>query len=110
MRSEQRLRRRKDFAAVYRESRPHGDRLLVVRVRANDSETTRCGFAVGRVVGNAVVRNRVKRRLRAAAESIPTKRGLDIVIGARRAAADADYQELLRSLQQLLKRSSALSE
>jgi ribonuclease P protein component len=55
-----------------------------------------------------VVRNRVKRRLREAARSLPVRPGLDIVIGARKTAAEADYARLRDALASLLKRSKAL--
>jgi ribonuclease P protein component len=56
----------------------------------------RVGFVVSKAVGNAVVRNRTKRRLRA---SIATRltgipAGLDVVVRANPAAADATWDEL----------------
>lgn len=109
MRRERRLRRRADFAAAYRSGKVEGNRLLVVRVRPNGHDVTRFGFAVGKVVGGAVVRNRIKRRLRAAADSLHVIEGADIVIGARRTAATADFAALRQSLSTLLTRAGALS-
>ncbi len=110
MRREERLRRRKDFAAAYRHGETQGNRLMVVRVRPNGGEATRFGFVAGKVVGGAVARNLVKRRLRAAAQGLGTKPGLDIVVGARKIAAAAEYRELERALAALLKRAGALTE
>ncbi len=110
MRREQRLRRRKDFAAAYRQGKTQGNRLLVVRVRPNGGETTRFGFVAGKVVGGAVTRNLVKRRLRAAARALATKPGLDIVVGARKVAAVAEYRALERALAVLLKRAGVLAD
>ncbi len=105
MRKEQRLRRRKDFAAAYRKGHTQSNHLLVVRVLPNDKDVTRFGFVTGKAVGNAVIRNRTKRRLRAAADSISTESGRDIVIGARKPAAEADYAALQRALRTLLRRA-----
>jgi ribonuclease P protein component len=56
----------------------------------------RVGFVVSKAVGNAVVRNRTKRRLRASVATrltgIPT--GLDLVVRANPAAAEATWDEL----------------
>jgi ribonuclease P protein component len=56
----------------------------------------RVGFVVSKAVGNAVVRNRTKRRLRASVATrltgIPA--GLDLVVRANPAAADATWDEL----------------
>ena len=64
----------------------------------------RVGFVVSKGVGNAVVRNRTKRRLRAAVATelagIPD--GADVVVRAQPAAARATYAELLESLTPLL--------
>ena len=107
MRREQRLRRRKDFAAAYRQGRTQTNQLLVVRVRPNGMAVTRFGFVAGKVVGGAVIRNRVKRRLREAARTIATAPGLDIVVGARKPAAAVDYRKLRQALGALLKRADA---
>jgi len=108
MHRDQRLRRRKDFAAAYRKGRVQGNRLLVGRINPNHSDITRFGFVAGKVVGGAVVRNRVKRRLREAARALDVTPGLDIVIGARKAAADADFHALTEALASLLERGGAL--
>ncbi len=109
MRREQRLRRRRDFDAAYREGQTQGNRLLVVRVRPNGTTAFRFGFVAGKVVGGAVTRNLVKRRLRAIAQSCTIKPGLDIVVGARKTAATAEYQELERAFVALLRRTGALA-
>src|SRR5205814_9284868 len=70
MQKERRLRRRKDFAAAYRTGRVYGNQLLILRIAPNGGQVTRFGFVTGKAVGNAVARNRVKRRLRAAARAL----------------------------------------
>ncbi len=80
----------------------------MVRVRPNAGTVTRFGFAVGKAVGGAVVRNRVKRRLRAIARGVVPRPGLDIVVGARKPAADATYGELERAFVSLMRRAEAL--
>jgi len=110
MKREQRLRRRKDFAAAYRRGRAYGNQLLVIRVLSNGSGVTRFGFVAGKVVGGAVVRNRVKRRLREAARRIEVEPGFDIVIGARKPAAEATYVKLRQSLLALMRRGGVLAQ
>ncbi len=64
----------------------------------------RVGFVVSKAVGNAVVRNRTKRRLRAAVATqlagIPA--GVDVVVRAQPAAASLAFQELRDALIPLL--------
>lgn len=75
-------------------------------------ESMRVGYTVTTKCGNAVVRNRIKRRLRAlAAELLPEmgKPGTDYVFiaiaGAKPSAADADFDTLREAVQRLLKAS-----
>lgn len=108
MRREQRLRRRRDFDAVYREGRPaHGD-FLSLRTRPNGLEYSRFGFAVNKRAGGAVTRNRVKRRLRAALTSLGLPGGWDVVVSARAPAATVPYDDLVRVLSAALRRGRVL--
>lgn len=109
MKPEQRLRKQAQFDAVYRRGKVQGDRLLVVRARPNEAGATRVGVVAAKAVGGAVVRNKVKRRLRAAISSLELNPGLDIVVSARATAAPAAYSDLARSLRTLLHRSGAIA-
>ena len=90
----QRLSRSADFDRVYREGRSHANRHLVVYAfpRGDDvaGADARLGVSVGRKVGGAVERTRVKRLLReafwAAAGELPE--GHDFVVVARPPAAE----------------------
>ena len=79
--------------------------VLLMRPRGDGSEAMRVGYTVSKKVGNAVVRNRMKRRLRAlAAELLPTSGvpGADHVLIGRQSGIERDYallrQELARAL------------
>lgn len=106
MRREQRLKRRQDFSAVYRSGKAYGAGPLVLRVKRNlETAAPRYGFAISRKVGNAVQRNRIKRRLRALARQSGVGGQVDIVIIARPRAAEATHAELERTLRRLLARA-----
>lgn len=108
MQRDGRLRKAADFAAVWSEGRARVDRLFVVKIRPNGLNVSRFGFPVSKRLGSAVVRNRVKRRLREVARTIAVETGFDIVIFPRNGAVKTDFAGLERSIRNLLKRARVL--
>ena len=105
MQSRHRLTTSKQFSQVHREGLSIANRLLVVRVLANGLDHSRFGFLVSKRIGNAVGRNRVKRRLREVVRIIPVKPGWDAVFIARRDINQADFQQLKQAAENLLRRT-----
>lgn len=87
-----------DFRQATRKGRRAGSATLVVHLWVPDQPTgpARAGFVVSKAVGNAVIRNRVKRRLRhLAREQITSLPGSAVlVVRALPAAAQASYADL----------------
>jgi len=102
VRGEQYLTRDSQFQYVYDNGRSWAGREVVVRAAPNGLDITRYGFAVSRRVGKAVVRNRVKRRLREIMRRAALRMGWDIVVIARNPAAQADYNGLKGTVGELL--------
>jgi ribonuclease P protein component len=91
-RKRRRLSRSGEFERVYREGRSYASRHLVIYCfpRAGDDGAPRLGVSVGRKLGGAVQRNRIKRLLREAfwARAEQLDDGYDFVIVARPAVAE----------------------
>jgi ribonuclease P protein component len=104
----ERLRRSQDFVTVMRSGRRSRHRLLHIAVRGNGLPQSRFGFSVGKRVGKAVVRNRVKRRLRAIMRELRVRAGYDIVTIAQESAVQASFGELRTALTDCLGRAGAL--
>ena len=110
MRKELRLRRRKDFDAVFRTGRAWHNELLVLRSIPNALEHNRYGFITSKRVGKSVLRNRVRRRLRESVRVLAANPGWDVVVSAKARAAEATFKELNGAVVQLLGRAGILAE
>jgi ribonuclease P protein component len=114
MRKKYRLRANADFQRLRREGRTLLHSLLVISVLPNHLEHSRFGFAVGRQIGKAVERNRIKRRMREAVRLRLQKgeiaEGWDVVFIARRPIRGASYHQVDEAIGLLLRRAGLLSE
>ena len=94
-----RLRKRAEFLAVAGGERVSRPGFVLQALKAPGAATTRFGFTVTKKVGNAVVRNRIRRRIREAvrlATGIPA--GHDYVLIGRRAALTLPFERLAADL------------
>ncbi len=102
-----RLKRAGAFQSVYRSGRSYAEPLLVLHVVRDRPGSAQVGMSVSKKVGCAVVRNRLKRRLRAivAAAGLQDCPGCWIVLKARSGAATAPFAELEAAVRRLWQRA-----
>ncbi|HET9181926.1 MAG TPA: ribonuclease P protein component [Candidatus Angelobacter sp.] len=101
-----RLLKHSDFQRVYQEAKKSfsGNITALYRARTDqDLPGPRVGFAVGKVLGGAVARNRIRRRMRAAVASQlgSLTRPVDVVLHPRKSVLDLDFVKLSGEIQQL---------
>jgi ribonuclease P protein component len=112
MKSVARLLKRADFLCVQASGKKWVSKSLVLQIADNPSGTTRFGLTVTKKVSkSAVVRNRIRRRLRAAAyDVIPvhSSPGHDYVLIGREETATRPYEDLTKDLEWCIKRLNAL--
>jgi ribonuclease P protein component len=84
--------------------------VLIVRPREDGDPAMRVGFTVTKKIGNAVVRNRMKRRFRSLARELLPELGIagaDHVLIGRAGGIERDYGELTADLKRALKKVAA---
>jgi ribonuclease P protein component len=106
------LSRPQEFAALQGAGTVRSHPLLTARFLRTDLETTRFGLATGRKLGGAVVRKRVRSRLREVLRAMAPsfQPGWDVLIIARPAIVEADHQVLVETVRRLLRRGGVLGE
>lgn len=109
-----RLRANADFQRLRREGQTQVHPLLVLSVLPNDLEHSRFGFAVGRRIGKAVTRNRIKRWMRELVRVRLQKHeiaaGWDVVFIARRSIREASFHQVDEAIGLVLRRAGLLIE
>ena len=106
MKSALRLRRPADFARAHRLGAAFRHPVLRIRVRENETHN-RYGIVISRRHGNAVARNRFKRRVRSILTDLhgSMNQGFDVVVIARSNSVEQPFGVLQRTLKRLLERA-----
>jgi ribonuclease P protein component len=93
-----RIRERRDFVKISQVSFYFRADSIMVQCGFNNLDIYRAGFTASKKVGNAVVRNRCKRRMRAVADMVLNEAGLagvDYVFIAKKSTFDANWSDLV---------------
>lgn len=104
MRGEKFLTEPRQYERVYSQGVSRTSGPVVMKVMPNGMDISRYGISVSRRVGNAVTRNKVKRRFREILRLAVFKPGWDMVFIARASAAACDYQGLAENIISLLRK------
>jgi ribonuclease P protein component len=107
----ERLRQRADFLAAATGSRAPASGFVLQALQRREDGPVRIGFTVSKKVGNAVKRNRVRRRLREVvrlSQTAALQPGHDYVLIGRRAALRMPFERLVEDFSRTLDRLQAL--
>ena len=108
MKKENRLKKRKEFAYIFRKGESYNSKYLVLTFTPSKLDLFKVGFSCGKKVGKAVVRNKVKRRLKEAVyfyrNSIKPR--YNYIFVAKSNASEASFEELKQNVEYLLKKAN----
>ncbi|MEI2691175.1 MAG: ribonuclease P protein component [Anaerolineae bacterium] len=104
MKREHRLAGHERFQEIRRQGKCWTHRLLVLCILPNDLPHSRFGFSTSKRIGNAVVRNQTRRRLREIVRlRLPTiAPGWDVVLIARPAITQAEFRQIETAVEKVL--------
>ncbi|MCP6719293.1 MAG: ribonuclease P protein component [Patescibacteria group bacterium] len=107
-----RLRKKKDIEKVLRKGKSFKQDFLILKVNRGELKQVRFGFVVSKKVSKkAVIRNKIKRRLREIMKSKidELKKGLDIILIVLPKTETKDFLEIKEVVEKLLKKSKILN-
>lgn len=115
-----RLRKHADYQRVYKASRKQFSKQMAfffafrspeTAIRAMDASVPRVGLTVGKVMGKAVDRNRIKRRMREAVRhNLPALTApVDVILHPRRSVIDLDFATLEREVAHVFRQVEKLA-
>ena len=107
-----RLKKQKDFKLVFKEGKIFRDDFLILKTRKNKLREFRIGIVVSRKISpKAVVRNRIKRRLRGIVKGRikEIKKGIDIVLITLPGIEERNFLEIKEIIEKIFKKADILN-
>jgi ribonuclease P protein component len=111
LKSANRLKKKKDFERVSKQGKTISQAFLVLKFFKNNQELSRVGIVVSKKVSNkAVVRNKIKRQLRAIMKDLigQIKPGYDLVFFTRPSASQKDFESIAQVVNNLVKKANLI--
>ena len=102
------LKKDSDFRKVYKHGKSFANKYLVMYILDNKSDHSRIGISISKKVGNAVIRNKLRRRIKECYRlngDENVKDGFDIIFIARVASKECEYKDIEKSIKYLMKKS-----
>ncbi|WP_142559291.1 ribonuclease P protein component [Streptococcus mitis] len=112
MRKSFRVKKEKDFNAIFQEGKSVANRKFVVYRLENSEQHFRVGLSVSKKLGNAVTRNQIKRRIRHVLITHKDQiiENLDFVVIARKGVEEMNYTEIEKNLLHVLRLANIYQE
>ncbi len=96
--------KKKEFEAVFKKGKTKAGKLVFLKILKNNLDNNRFGIIVSKKISKkAVIRNKIKRRLREIIKQAHIKSGFDIVIITKPEIIDKNYQEIKNDFENLFK-------
>lgn len=106
-----RLRSNMEFKKVYSRGKNYWNRNLILYVKKNDVGNTRVGYSITKKIGNAVVRNKIRRRMKEIyrLNFHGIKSNYDLIFIPKKNVVDISYKELESAMLHILKLAGVLT-
>lgn len=98
------IKKNEDYNRIIKEYKPYKYKDYVVYVEWTSDKIYHFGFSVGKKIGNAVTRNKVKRKLKAILDNFIFKNGFNCIIIVRRGILDKSFLEMQTDINAIIEK------
>ncbi|MFW6030819.1 MAG: ribonuclease P protein component [Halanaerobiales bacterium] len=100
------LKKNSEFKKVYTRGKSIATRNLVLYYFPNNLDTNKLGLSISKKIGNAVIRNKIRRRVKEIIRlKEDLKKGYDLIFIARKPIVKLDYNGIKKDIDKLIKRA-----
>ncbi len=92
------IKKNDDFTRIIKNNRSFKYKYFIIYVEKNEEKIYHFGLSVGKKIGNAVTRNKEKRRIKSILDKFIFKKGFNCIIIVKREIIEKSYQELEEDL------------
>lgn len=99
------LKNNQDFKKIYKTGKNYWNRNLILYVRKNDQEVNRVGYSITKKVGNSVIRNKIRRRMKEIyrLNLLNLDEGYDLIFIPKKNVTEISYRELESAMLHIIK-------
>lgn len=96
------IKSNEEYNRIIKNNKPYKYNEFLLYVEKNSENSYKFGFSVGKKIGNAVTRNKIKRRIKAILDKIDFKKGFNCIIIVRKGILDKSFQEMEYDLNSII--------
>ncbi len=104
------LKRNEEFGRIIKVQKPYKYKDYIIYKEEQDTGISHFGISVGKKVGNAVTRNKIKRQIKHIIDQTPYKNNFNCIIIVRKGIIEKTFFEMERDLKEVMKRLNLLEE
>ena len=104
------LKENDEYNRIIRNYKPIKYNDYIIYIEKNTNEVYKFGFSVGKKIGHAVLRNKIKRQLKSILDKIPFKNNFKCIIIVKKGIIDKSFIEMENDLKIALKKINIIKE